>query len=77
MEIPYYNIKKATKDIDKHNQKREEQIDRNQKSEHKSVSKEVLDIAGSEGFRKDMNWAKKHPEYLKKVLSNHYGRKFF
>ena len=77
MKIPYTHIKEATKDIDNHNEKREKQIERHHESENKSVSKEVADIANSEGFKKDMNWAKRNPGYLKKVLSQHYGRKYF
>jgi len=77
MKIPYTHIKEATKEVDKHNEKRSEQIERHHQSESEGVSKEIAGMVKSEAFKKEMKWDRKHPGHLKKVLQNHYGRKYF
>lgn len=77
MKIPYTHIKEATKNIDKHNQERSKQIEKHHNNESERIAKEISNIGVSKGFQKEMNWNKRHPGHLRRVLLNHYGRKFF
>ena len=75
MKIPFNHIKEEVKRIDKHNEKQEKKIEKQQESDRQSVATEISSAAASKGFRKDMEYGKRHPGHLKKVLRKMYGDK--
>ena len=75
MKIPFNHIKREVKNIDRHNQKNSERIERYQQSEREAIGKELLSAAKSEEFKREVKWDKKHPGHLQKVMKKIYGDK--
>ena len=75
MKIPFHRIKEETKRVDEHNKRVEEKIEEHHQSDREAVAKEISSAAGSEGFKKDIRYDKRHPGHLQKVLRKMYGDK--
>lgn len=77
MKIPFHHIKDEVKRIDKHNEKNTERIEKHHESEREAASQEILEVSKSKGFQKEVEYNRRHPGHLQKVLRKVYGEKAF